>query len=135
MHIQFLTDSYLLRCARPPGGRRGPPGPAELVLRGRRTAASPGCTPPLHLNTQIDTGCSLNIVIFFKYFKIFRTLFSPGVSVCTHTRQVEHQRRSRTGRVQKIQIFFRKNTIFNEHPVCKVELLNTKNVKYYLMSL
>ena len=39
--------------------------------------------------------------VFLEYFKIFRTLFSPGVSVCTHTRQVEHQRRSRTGRVQK----------------------------------
>ena len=29
------------------------------------------------------------------------SLFSLGVSMCTHTRQVEHQRCSRTGRVQK----------------------------------
>ena len=35
----------------------------------------------------------------------------------THTRQVEHQRCSRTGRVQKISKNVRKNTIFNEHPV------------------
>ena len=37
--------------------------------------------------------------------------------MCTHTRQVEHQRCSRIGRVQKIQKIVRKNTIFNEHPV------------------
>ena len=38
--------------------------------------------------------------------------------MCTHTtRQVEHQRCSRTGRVQKNQKILRKNTIFNEHPV------------------
>ena len=47
------------------------------------------------------TGCSLNIVFFPIFFKIFRTLFSLGVSVCTHTRQVENQRCNRTGRVQK----------------------------------
>ena len=48
--------------------------------------------------------------VFFKYcvfskilIYIFRTLFSLDVSVCTHTRQVEHQRCSRTGRVQKIK--------------------------------
>ena len=48
---------------------------------------------------------------------VFRTLFSLDVSVCTHTSQVEHQRCSRTGRVEKIQKNLRKNTIFNEHPV------------------
>ena len=47
------------------------------------------------------TGCSLNIVFFSEDFEIFRTLFSLGASVCTHTRQVEHQRCGRTGRVQK----------------------------------
>ena len=46
-------------------------------------------------------------------------MFSLGVSVCTHTRQVEHQRCSRTGRVQKIQQNLRKNTIFHEHTVHK----------------
>ena len=35
-------------------------------------------------------------------------MFSLGVSVCTHTRQVEHQRCSRTGRVQKNHKIFRK---------------------------
>ena len=39
--------------------------------------------------------------VFSEFLKIFWTLFSLGVSVCTHTRQVEHQRCSRTGRVQK----------------------------------
>ena len=47
------------------------------------------------------TGCSLNIVFFSEDFKIFLTLFSLSVSVFTHTRQVETQRCSRTGRVQK----------------------------------
>ena len=41
------------------------------------------------------------------------------ISVCTHTRQVEHQRCSRTGRVQKNYNILRKNTIFYEHPVAK----------------
>ena len=35
--------------------------------------------------------------------------------VCTHTRQVEHQRCNRTGRVQKNHKIL--NIIFNEHPV------------------
>ena len=49
--------------------------------------------------------------VFIKYcvfFRIFKnipdsglSLFSLGVSVCTHTRQVEQQRCSRTGRAQK----------------------------------
>ena len=55
--------------------------------------------------------------VFFEYFKIFRTLFSLGVCVCTHTRQVEHQRYSRTCRVKKNHKCLMKNTIFNEHPV------------------
>ena len=49
-------------------------------------------------------------------------MFSIGVSVCTHTRQVEHQRCSRTGRVQKNHKTLRKNTIFNEHPVPYVDI-------------
>ena len=59
--------------------------------------------------------------MFFRRFQyIFRTLFSLGVSVCTHTRQVEHQRCIRTGRVQKKYKILRKNTIINEHPVAAV---------------
>ena len=61
--------------------------------------------------------------VFFEDFKIFRTLFSLGVSMCTHTRQVEHQRCSRTDRVQKNHKILRKNTIFNEHPVLAIEIL------------
>ena len=67
------------------------------------------------IQVQINsTGCSLNILFFFpkilKYSGLWPSLFSLGVSVCTHTRQVEHQRCSRTGRVQKIQKILRKNT-------------------------
>ena len=54
------------------------------------------------------TGCSLNIVFFRRFYYIFRTLLSLVVSVCTHARQVEHQRCSRTGRVQKIHKILRK---------------------------
>ena len=65
-----------------------------------------------------NTGCSSNIVFFRRFKNIFRTLFSLGVSVCTHTREVEHQRCSRTGRVQKIQNFKEKtqylmNTLYS----------------------
>ena len=65
--------------------------------------------------------------VFIKYCVFFRrfenipdsglSLFSFGVSVGTHTRKVEHQRSSRTGRVRKNHnILRKKNTIFNEHP-------------------
>ena len=37
--------------------------------------------------------------------------------MCTQPRQVENQRCSRTGRVQKNPKILKKNTIFNEHPV------------------
>ena len=43
---------------------------------------------------SLSTGCSLNIA-FFRFFKNIPdsglSLFSLGVSVCTHTRQVENQ--------------------------------------------
>jgi len=67
-----------------------------------------------------STGCSLICVYSKKYFNIpdsGLSLFSLGVSVCTHTRQLEHQRCSRNGRVQKNHNILRKTTIFNEHPV------------------
>ena len=57
------------------------------------------------------------VCVFSEFLKIFRTLFSLGVSVCTHTRQVEDQRCSRTGRVKKNHKILGKNTIFNEHPL------------------
>ena len=66
------------------------------------------------------TGCSFNIVFFFRFFKNIPdsglSLFSLGVSVHTHTRKVENQRCRRTGRVQK------KNTILNEHPVARSQI-------------
>ena len=49
--------------------------------------------------------------VFSELLKILRTLFSLGVSVCTHTRQVEHQRCSRTGRVQKNHNIWRKRPV------------------------
>ena len=48
-------------------------------------------------------GCSLNIVFFLNILK-----YSHGVSVCTHTRQVEHQHDNRTGRVRKNNKILRK---------------------------
>ena len=54
------------------------------------------------------TGCSLDIVFFPKILNIpdsGLSLFFFDVSMCTHTRQVEHQRRSRTDRVQKNETF------------------------------
>ena len=54
------------------------------------------------IKCALSSPSSLNIVFFSELFKIFQTLFSLGVSVCTHIRQVENQRCSRTGRVQKI---------------------------------
>ena len=71
------------------------------------------------------TGCSLNIVFFSEFFKIFRTLSSLGVSLCTQSRQVENQRCCRTGRVQKNHKILRQNTIFNEHPVSQGFQKNT----------
>ena len=78
------------------------------------------------------TGCSLNIVSFFRKFQnIFRTPASLGFPVlCTRTIkwQVENQRCSRTGRVQKkSQNFKEKNTIFNEHPVFHTTIDMSRN--------
>ena len=70
-----------------------------------------------------------NYMVLIKYcvfFKILKysgpwhlSVFPLGVSVCTHTRQVEHQRCSRTGRVQKTHHILRKNRYLmnSEHPV------------------
>ena len=49
--------------------------------------------------------------VFWKILNIpdsCRSLFSLGVNVCTHIRQVEHQRCSRTGRVKKNDTILRK---------------------------
>ena len=62
--------------------------------------------------------------VFIKYcfWKILNipnaclSLFSLGVGVCTHSRQVENQRCSRTGRVEKNHKIFRKKHN-NEHLV------------------
>ena len=48
--------------------------------------------------------------------------------MCTHTRQVEHQRCSRAGRVQKNSEILRKNAIINEHPVALQTLLQISDL-------
>ena len=57
------------------------------------------------LQTSLSYRVFIKYCVFFENFKIFPdsglSLFSLAVSVCTHTRQVEHQRCSRTDRVQK----------------------------------
>ena len=68
-------------------------------------------------------------MVFIKYCVFFKILkyipnsglsrFTLGVSVCTQW-QVKHRRCSRTFRVQKKTQHFKKNTIFNEHPVTAV---------------
>ena len=64
-----------------------------------------------------DTGCSLNIVLFFKDFEIFRTLaFFCFPSVYTHQAgrtPAPQQYWQSSEKSQK----FKENTIFNEHPV------------------
>ena len=50
------------------------------------------------------TGCSLNIMFFskiLKYSELFPFSVFPRCQCVNTTRQVEHQRCSRTGRVQK----------------------------------
>ena len=65
-----------------------------------------------------DTNLINNYRVFIKYcvfFRIYRnipdsglSLFSLGVSLCTHTSQVENQRWCRTDRVQKNHNILRK---------------------------
>ena len=77
------------------------------------------CSFKVRYLSQLE--CSYRVLIkycvFYEDLKIYFKLWSfPGVCMCTRW-QVEHQRRSRTGGVQKNHNIFRKNTIFNEHPV------------------
>ena len=54
------------------------------------------------------------ILCFFRFLKNIPdsglSLFSLGISVCTHTKQVENQRCNRTGRVRKNHKILRKKT-------------------------
>ena len=63
----------------------------------------------------------IKICVFSKISKYIQnsglSRFPLGVSVCTQW-QVKHQRCSRTFIVKKNPNILRKNTIFNEHPVC-----------------
>ena len=58
-----------------------------------------------------DSGLSLSLSRFF--LGVY-----TGLHAWTTKWQVEDQRCSRTGRVKKNHNILRKNTIFNEHPVC-----------------
>ena len=57
------------------------------------------------INEELHTGCSLNIVFFSELFEIFRILFSLGVSVWTHTRQVETSAAAELAEFRKITTF------------------------------
>ena len=60
-------------------------------------------------------SCTIKYRVFIKYcvfsefLKIFRTLFSLGVSVRTHTRQVENQTAAELAELKKITKFKGKN--------------------------
>ena len=80
--------------------------------------------------------------MFIKYCvfsKILKYIPDSGLSrfplvfsVCTQW-QVKHQRCSRTCRVQENHNISRKNTIFNEHPVCVcTPILSTTSLFLYL---
>ena len=68
-----------------------------------------------------DTGCSLNYCVFSLKFCDFSELvfYLPGV--CTHT---DTEGKHRKYRVRNILKYPKKNTIFNEHPVGSVLLIN-----------
>ena len=67
------------------------------------------------------TGCSFKIVFFLKMlfflnsasFVASLVFYLPGV--CTDT---DNEGKPREARVRNILSYIRKNTIFNEHPVC-----------------
>ena len=84
-------------------------------------------------------GVHLILCFFWRFSSITDlSLFSLGVSVCTHTRQVEHQRCSRTGRVKKNHNILRKSTIFDEHPVYDFlyrNIASSRCNQFYLLSV
>ena len=99
----------------------------------------------------LSIGCLVGVSVFHSYrvfikycvfskdFRIFWTLVFLCfrlVSVCTHTRQIEHQRCSRTDRVQKNQKNFRKkhmiepkNNNFYFEQVQHLKMFNTWTLK------
>ena len=68
---------------------------------------SPLCTPMMIYRVFIK------YCVFSEFFRIFRTLPSLGVSLCTQSRQVENQRCCRTGRVKKNHKILRKKHNIN----------------------
>ena len=67
------------------------------------------------LGPSIGSHIQYRVFIKYCFFRFFKnipasglSLFSLGVSVCTHTRQVPHQRCTRTSRVQKNHNILRK---------------------------
>ena len=70
---------------------------------------------------QTNTGCSLNIVFFSEDFKMgFLYVFPRCQCVYTHQagRTLALQQNWQSSK--KSQNFWKKNTIFNEHPVCPI---------------
>ena len=76
-------------------------------------------------------------MVFRKFQNIFRTLASLDVYTILHAWitkwQVEHQRCSRTGRVQKNPNILRKNTILDEHPVPQSEFRKISEIQYFCL--
>ena len=77
---------------------------------GRRLLFIETCSLATSTNFSSRYRVFIRYCVFSEFLKIFRTLFSLGVSVCTNTRQVEIQRCSRTGRVQKNQTKIKEKT-------------------------
>ena len=68
-----------------------------------------------------STGCSINIVFFPQNFVIYLNSASSAAALVfylpgTHTDTEGKQRKARVRNISKSS---EKNTIFNEHPVCK----------------
>ena len=83
-------------------------------------------------NSKLGTGCSLNIVFFSKILKhsgLWPFSVFPQCHCVSHTRQVEHQGCSITGRVQKK--IKGKNTIFNEHPVIEIKVCKRTKLLFF----
>ena len=86
--------------------------------RGALRARVPSCISyfgtkgTFYTETKAMYRVFIKYCVFSEFLKIFRSLFLLGVSVCTHTRQVENPRCSRIGRVQKSHKILRKNYNF-----------------------
>ena len=78
------------------------------------------CSTKNHQKGALIQGAQWILCFFRRFYNIpdsCLSLFALGVSVCTHTRQVEHQTCSRTGRVKKNHKNLRKKTQYLMNPI------------------